>query len=452
MKPSDLARKIGDGIIKVGEGYAAAAEVDDDETYLTFTDALFAVTGIPTSDGRMLASDINLEFRDTPMPLQWCEKMEGGHYGSVTVGVIESITLKNGEVRGSGYMLNNENAIKSIDLVSHGVCNPSVDLSGDNFEMVATYDDGTVVTEENYDPERKIYATTIAAEVTATTIVAIPAFGETRIALNEQQEHRDKALVASAADSFRPRMYDAQLFADPKLTGPTALTVTEDGHVFGHIACFGECHRSIQSECIMAPKSPSNYAQFHTSNVHLVDGSRMAVGRLTVATGHAPDGPAGPAIEHYDNTGTCFALVRAGEDAHGIFVSGIVAPWATPEQIEMGLSAPISGDWRTFNGRYDLVAALAVNTPGFLVRSTADSLVASLAPSPSDAERGGIEHYSLEDIRHIVIEAVAEERRTYALAQRQTTVFAQAHELVGDPPPELTPNERIEELLAKVGQ
>ncbi|MFE2008986.1 hypothetical protein ACFW6U_27425, partial [Pseudomonas guariconensis] len=68
----------------------------------------------------MLAADIELAFRDTPMPLQWCEKMEGGHYGSVTVGVIEAIRFKDGEVRADGYMLNNDNAIKAIDLVSHG--------------------------------------------------------------------------------------------------------------------------------------------------------------------------------------------------------------------------------------------------------------------------------------------------------------------------------------------
>ena len=50
----------------------------------------------------------------------------------------------------------------------------------------------------------------------------------------------------------------------------------ETGRIFGHLACFGSCHRSIQAQCVMAPKSPSNYAQFHTSpSVRLDDGTRL---------------------------------------------------------------------------------------------------------------------------------------------------------------------------------
>lgn len=425
----------------------------DEDTYLTFTDALFAVTGVPTSDGRMLASDIALTIRDTPLPLQWCKENEGGHYGSVTVGVIESISHKNGQVLGSGYMLNTPEALEAIEPASHGVTNPSIDLG--DYVMVATYEDGTIVTEENYDEERKIYATVTEAELIATTLVATPAFGETRFRLNEQREKREKALVASAAEQFRPRVYDPAMFADPHLSGPTLLTITDDGHIFGHIACFGECHRSIQAECIMAPRSSSGYKHFHSSpGVHLADGTTLPVGRLTVGTGHAPDNlAAGPAIAHYDNTGTCFALVRAGEDAHGIWVSGVAAPWATPEQVEMGLSSPLSGDWRRLDGNLELVAALAVNTPGFLARVTdtngsPTTLVASLAPSPSVETAGG-PPLSLDDIKAAVREGIAEERRQAALAVEREAVLARAREAVGDPPPPKTRSEQIAELLAR---
>lgn len=460
MKPSDLA---GTKTVRVAEsdlsqvGHATLAADDtstDGETYLTFTDALFAVTGTPTSDGRMLASDINLIFRDTPLPLQWCEEMEGGHYGSVTVGVIEKISLAKGKVLGSGYMLNNEDALKAIDLASHGVTNPSVDLG--NVDWVATDEKGNVVTEENYVDDMDVYMTVTEAEVIATTLVATPAFGETRFRLNETRESRAPMLVASAAEKFQPRVYDPALFADPKLSGPTLLTITEDGHVFGHIACFGECHRSIQAECIMAPRSQTGYRHFHSSpGVHLSDGNTLPVGRLTVGTGHASESlAAGPAIEHYDNTGTCFALVRAGEDRHGIWVSGVAAPWATAEQIEMGLSSPLSGDWRRLDGNLELVAALSVNTPGFLARGVTDAngaataLVASLAPSPQ-IESGGIAHLTIADIKAAVAEALAESGRAAELAQRRETALALARETVGDPPPELTPTERVEQLLAE---
>lgn len=455
------ARDTEDGIGRVASGgWTAPSEQEygmtkpdenaTDETYLTFTDALFAVTGTPTSDGRMLAGDIELTFRDTPMPLQWCEKMEGGHYGSVTVGVIESITLKDGQVLASGYMLNNENAVKAIDLVSHGVCNPSVDLG--SVDLVATYEDGTVVTEENYDPEREIFATTTAAEVLATTIVAIPAFGQTRIGLNADREVRDKALVASAAAQFQPRVYDRKLFSDPGLSEPTPLTMDlATGRIYGYIADFKEKHRSVGLGHISPPRSRTGYAHFHTSPpVHLSDGSRLPVGRLTVGIGHAPVSGVSnaEAQAHYDNAEACFALVRAGEDAHGIWVSGVAAPWASPEKIEMGLAAPLSGDWRPYGGNLELVAALAVNTPGFLCRSTTDSrgnplsLVASLAPRPDAAVGQALSH---EAIKAAVVEALEDSAR----AARQAALLVHAQMAVGSPPPEPTVAERTAQLLER---
>lgn len=450
------ARDTEDGIGRVASGgWAAPSEqeyemAEDTETYLTFTDALFAVTGTPTSDGRMLAADIELTFRDTPMPLQWCEKMEGGHYGSVTVGVIEAIRFKDGEVRADGYMLNNDNAIKAIDLVSHGVCNPSVDLG--DVTMIATYQDGTVVTEENYDPDREIFATTTAAEVLATTIVAIPAFGQTRFALNAEREARDKALVASMAAKFQPRVYAPVLFSDPGLAGPTPLSIDpETGRIFGHVATFKEKHRSVGLGHISPPRSHTGYAHFHSSPpVRLSDGTELSVGRLTVGIGHAPVSGVSnaEAQAHYDNAEACFALVRAGEDAHGIWVSGVAAPWATPDKIEMGLAAPLSGDWRPYGGNLELVAVLAVNTPGFLCRRTTDSqgnplsLVASMSPR---TEAPGTTALSRDDIKAAVTEALAES----AHAAKRAALLTRATLAVGDPPPEPSPAERMSQLLER---
>jgi hypothetical protein len=84
------------------------------------------------------------------------------------------------------------------------------------------------------------------------------------------------------------------------------------------------------------------------------------------------------AASHYDHTGTVAADVRAGEDEHGIWVAGALRPTLTDEQIRTFRAAPLSGDWRRIGGRLELVAALAVNTPGFPVpRTRARVLVAS---------------------------------------------------------------------------
>lgn len=435
----------------VADAKAAVAEAG--ETYLTFTDALFAVTGTPTSDRRMLAADIDLTLRETPLPLQWCEKSRGGHDDSVTIGVIESLSYEDGEVRASGYLLNNEHATKAFELMSHGVANPSVDLGGE-FEMFETYDDGTVVTDDNFDPSRPIYRTITRAEVLATTIVAIPAFGQTRIALNAEREARDRALVSSAAAKFQPRVYDPELFSDPGLSGPTPLTIDPTtGRIFGHVAVFSEKHRSVGLGHISPPRSRTGYAHFHSSPpVYLSDGTRLPVGRLTVGIGHAPTSGVSnaEAQAHYDNAEACFALVRAGEDTTGIWVSGVAAPWSTPERVEMGLAAPLSGDWRPYGGDLELVAVLAVNTPGFLCRSTTDSrgnplsLVASMSPRPSTAVTAVP---TFADIKAAVAEALAESAQAAELARRRDAVLARAFAAVGEPPRPATPTERMGALI-----
>jgi hypothetical protein len=94
------------------------------------------------------------------------------------------------------------------------------------------------------------------------------------------------------------------------------------------------------------------------------DGARVAVGQITLDTGHAPLGAsARTAAAHYDHTGTCVADVVAGEDEHGIVFSGALRPDVTPERARRLMGSKISGDWR--GG--ELVGMLAVNVPGFPV-------------------------------------------------------------------------------------
>lgn len=414
-------------------------------TFRTFTDAVIAFTGTPTSDGRMLAADIDLSFRSFPLPLMWCKQSKDGHLDSFTVGVLESARVEDNTVVASGYLLNTPEADEAADQIAHGVTGPSVDLAA--AEWTITDVNGIEATDENGD----LYQTITKAELIGTTLVATPAFGDTTLSLNTDRESRDVALVASAAEEFRPRVYDHRLFEDPKLTGPTLPTMGEDGRIYGHLACFGQCHRSIQSECVVVPRSATNYSHFHTSPaVRLDNGERLPVGRLTVGTGHAPDRMAGrPAAAHYDNTGTCFALVRVGEDKHGIWFSGVAAPWATPEQIEMGLSAPLSGDWRDFGSGLELVAALSVNTPGFMARGRSDdqgrplALVASLGPV---ADASGTVGLSVDDIKTAVREALndaaADEERD-RLAAESAALLERAAQITTPP----TPNEEIAALL-----
>src|SRR3546814_4433490 len=89
------------------------------------------------------------------------------------------------------------------------------------------------------------------------------------------------------------------------------------------------------------------------------EGGFVAVGSLTIDTGHAGDKMGAlPAISHYDNTGTTVAYVTVGEDKHGIWVAGTLRADATPEQVRALRAAPMSGDWRKVGAGMELVAVL----------------------------------------------------------------------------------------------
>src|SRR6478735_3696384 len=178
------------------------------------------------------------------------------------------------------------------------------------------------------------------------------------------------ALVASAA-SLPP----AEWFQQPVLDGPTPLTITEDGMVFGHLATWDSCHiGSMPGTCKEVPHSNTEYAYFHTG-VRETTGGDIAVGQITMDTGHAAlKGSVGSVLAHYDNTAAVVADVRAGEDNWGIWVAGAMRSQVSDEQ-RVGLkAAALSGDWRGIRGNLELVAALAVNVPGFPIPRTGSML------------------------------------------------------------------------------
>jgi phage protein U len=170
------------------------------------------------------------------------------------------------------------------------------------------------------------------------------------------------ALVA--AGTIADWVPNREFFEDPQLDGPTPIRV-KDGRVYGHLATWGACHIGFK-HCVKPPRSRTNYAHFHVGEIETTDGP-LAVGKLTLGGGHA-DTQLGfqAAAEHYDDAGTAVAAVRAGEDRHGIWISGVALPGAEGQFATLPLY-PLSGDWRRIGGSMEMIAALAVNTPGFSI-------------------------------------------------------------------------------------
>jgi hypothetical protein len=241
------------------------------------------------------------------------------------------------------------------------------------------------------------------------------------------------SLVAAASP------IDAEFFRNPNLQEPTGLTVDGD-RLYGHVAAWNVCHIGEPEgpgRCTMAPRSNTGYAHFLTGNVMTTEG-RVAVGRITMGTGHAGDrSSANSAIAHYDNTGAVVADIVTGEDQFGIWFSGKFRDNATDEQrYELEASGRLSGDWRLINGNYELVAALAVNVPGFpipklgMVASAALGLVAITAAGIVDFGEEGTTsgndtplELTVENVNDIAIRAVeayvALERRAAMVEELQ---------------------------------
>lgn len=363
-------------------------------------EGVIAREGEQTGDGRLIEVGA-LRWDELPIPLRVAFKDVGGHDGAEVCGRIETVERRDGgDIYATGtFDLGSAVGTEAYRQVSEQMSNGvSIDTDDVTFRIMAKADLPAAEGDEDSAPEAdeegrvKVASMSSSDEVTviesarlrAATLVAVPAFASARVyaagqapvseepALSSPEgegeggaEPQDRdALVAAAIPTAPPEAW----FKDPGLTGPTALVIEDDGRVYGHIAAWGTCHIGQIGKCVEPPTSPSNYAYFRTGALQTAEGTSVAVGHLTMDTGHAgPRDSATQAAAHYDNTGYVFADVAAGEDAYGIWVAGSLRPGIPADRVRIARSAPISGDWRTIRGSLELVGALAVNVPGFPV-------------------------------------------------------------------------------------
>lgn len=215
------------------------------------------------------------------------------------------------------------------------------------------------------------------------------------------------SLTASGSSELPP----ADWFEDPGLTEPTPIVITDDGRIFGHLATWGTCHIGFSGVCTTPPHSIADYSYFTTGVVRTAGGDRR-VGQITLDTGHADTKfTATPAMAHYDDTGVGVADVSAGEDSIGIWVAGAIRPGVKDEAIETLRASALSGDWRAIGGNLELIAALAVNVPGFPIpRAT----VAASGGRQTALVASGIvsrQEFSVSDIEAITRQVIEQDRQ-----------------------------------------
>lgn len=424
-----------------------------------------APLGVKSGDGRVLA-DVPLRTRELPLVFSAQEALSEGHQGAVTVGAIDHVWVENGVVKGMGrFDLGSEYGREVARKLSEGFERwVSVDIDDVVAESAVMGADGELIDRpDNLDDLLEWEAPEGASfidyytdyRIIGATFVAHPAFAEAVIkpiypgqlliaaATNDVELPDGPPALVAAAPAWAP---PAEWFEAPELAGPTPITISADGYVFGHLATWDTCHIGFPGSCVKPPRTRTEYAHFHVGSVLTADGSEISVGKLTVGGGHA-DARSGfrAATQHYDDTGAAVAVVRAHEDRFGIVVSGAVLNSASEEQLSTLRRSPLSGDWRNVGGNLELVAALCVNVPGFpvprVVTASAEgrdhSLVAAgmiiprkpttfkvVAGEGLQLDRGAFSFDVKEIAREVVREMQNEERRTEVRDILDQAVFA----------------------------
>lgn len=411
-----------------------------------------------TGDGRILATPPDgLRLRQPPLSLLWQQALGHGHEGAVVVGRADRVWVETGEdgrayVMGEGPLdLGGEDGREAARLLGEGLSNGvSVDLDDSRVEERWFATSTGLPVDVDSMAEDRFWAAFEAGEIESVsvfvdwrlmgaTLTPQPAFDEARLqpVFGYEPAAADAVLTAAAAGV---RVYDAGDFADPGLAELTPLQVLDDGRIRGHLAGWKSCHTGYSGTCVQPPSSRTDYALFHVGAVMTGDGP-IGVGKITLGTGHAdPKAGVRAAAEHYDHTGTAVAVVRAGEDAYGIWVAGRLLDDVTPQQVETLMRSPLSGDWRRVDGNLELVAALAVNVPGFPIPRT-------LAAS---GELG--EQISLVAAGAAPLAAVRRRRSRAAAAQGEGLDYTRlAREIVREQAALQQRSARADELAARVG-
>lgn len=450
---ASTALEVGEGECPPGfrKGPDGACETMDN---LAFIEGVAVVEGVWTGDGRQFAPNA-LTWEDpneVNIPLQWQKETNHGstHDVTVNVGRLTELKREGNRILVKGYVDGgSDDGAEIIRRLKSGTAS-GVSIVADDPEQAEiefVYPDGcpdldTVDNEELdqlemrcFTPDRVIFH---SGRIRALTIVDTPAFVEASIRLVESEEDESdedvpkvtsqefgdvtrgafndivkrtpepdvsdsksmmdildelEPLIAASHSITIPDVPPAEWFDEPQDLPPFgAITVTDEGRVYGLLAPRNVAHRSYQNKRVTVPMGNVDYSRWMNRETIVQGGKRIMTGAITMDCGHASTDPrydAQVSMDHYDNSCSIVATARIGENKHGVWVAGALLPDVTPAQITRMLACQLSGDWRKHRekpGWRELVGALLVPVPGFptaarhSVRLDHGELVASTVP------------------------------------------------------------------------
>lgn len=361
----------------------ASTETYADEPW----EGTLVVEGTESGDGRLFAYG-GLDWAQLPLPLMFQPANSGGHQESIMIGQIEHAARTADKINGWGKVFGQALAGEHgptirIMMSKNGPGGVSVDV-----DKVKDADVEMIYAEVEGNPFAKPETTIFhRGRIRGATLVAFPAFVEAKLAFTNQDVVTAAAepscgcnapLTAASHTITIPDLPPAHWFNEPtdvEIGG--ALTITDEGRVFGLVAPSDTTHRNVKT------KVPRNldFSRFHKGETIVEGGTRVVTGVITADCGHAPTAGYGTLqnrIDHYDNSCSVLANVRVGYDRQGaIWVAGALNAGADPQQVARALGCTLSLDVQPHPDRAgvrEFISAHLVPVPGFPLARTQASV------------------------------------------------------------------------------
>jgi hypothetical protein len=332
------------------------------------------------------------------MPLMYQPASVGGHNASLLAGAITFAARKGNTIFGRGHvfgnMLEGEHGPGIRNMMSTGGVSVDVDKVKDaDVEMVYSEEDGA----PNLlaQPELTVFH---RGRIRGATMVAFPAFVEAKLKFTNtdlvtasaescgcggEDGAYDIGVLVASGESHTitiPNLPPAEWFQEPvDVQVQGALTITDEGRVFGLLAPSGVTHRSVRKQVPMGANV--DYTRFMKGETIVAGGGRVVTGVVTGDCGHADTenhGTLANRKRHYDNSCSVFANIAVGQrPGKGVWVAGALRHGVTAEQVAAAMGCTLSGDWQPHPDRagvQEFIAALLVPVPAFAMARTQASV------------------------------------------------------------------------------
>jgi len=371
---------------------AQAAKQAEDEPW----EGVLTVEGEESGDGRLFGHG-SLDWAELPMPLMYQPASVGGHDASVLAGAITFAARKGSQIFGRGHvfgnMLDSEHGDGIRNMMSTGGVSVDVDKVKDvDVEMVFADGEAGLMSK----PELTVFH---RGRIRGATLVAFPAFVEAKLAFTNEamltaaagescdcSMGGDSYVLNAASHTITiPDVPPAEWFQEPTdVQAKGALTITDEGRVFGWLAPAGVTHRSVRKTVPMGANV--DYSRFMKSETIVAGGGRVVSGVITGNCGHADTenyGTLANRKKHYDDSCSVFANIAVGQrPGKGVWVAGALRHGVTAEQVATAMGCTLSGDWQPHPDRpgvQEFIAALLVPVPGFAMARTQASVTTASA-------------------------------------------------------------------------